>query len=231
VVVSFLEGDPDRPLVTGRVYNGENTTAMSLPDNKTQSAIRDHSGNEIVMEGKSGSEDIRINATKDTNVVITHDYNETVKTGDRTIAINSGTHTETIKGDTKVTVVSGSYVHSVAANTADRISKQTSTLISTAANVYVDAATNIQLHVGNSMLWMDSGGHIHLKATRITLEGSANIELMAPTIEAVGKDKVQAGVGGQTVTCDPAKVTVSGSSINSSASGVHEITGGVVKIN
>ena len=60
VIVSFLEGDPDRPLVTGRVYNGENMKAMGMPDNKTQSAIRDHSGNEIVMEGKSGVQDVRV---------------------------------------------------------------------------------------------------------------------------------------------------------------------------
>ena len=45
VIVSFLEGEPDRPMVTGRVYNGENTKAIALPANKTQSAIRDHSGN------------------------------------------------------------------------------------------------------------------------------------------------------------------------------------------
>src|SRR5215831_9726902 len=81
VVVSYQEGDPDMPLVTGRVYNGENTKAVDLPANKTQSAIQDHSGNFIIMEGKKGSEDIRINATKDTNVVIEHDYNEKVKAG------------------------------------------------------------------------------------------------------------------------------------------------------
>ena len=204
---------------------------MGMPDNKTQSGIKDHSGNEILMEGKSGSEDIRVHAVKDMHVVVTHDYNETVKTGNRKIDIKSGTHTEKIKGDTKITVVSGGYVHTVAANTADRISQQASTLVSTAANVYVDAATNIQLHVGKQHAVDDSGGHIHLKATRITLEGSSIIELMAPTIEATGKKKVQIGVGNQSVACDPAKVTVAGASINSSASGVHEIAGGVVKIN
>jgi len=39
VVVSFLEGDPDRPLVTGRVYNCENAKAMGMPENKTQSGL------------------------------------------------------------------------------------------------------------------------------------------------------------------------------------------------
>ena len=79
VVVSFLEGDPDRPLVTGRVYNGENMTAMGMPDNKTQSAIRDHSGNEIVMEGKAGSQDIRVHAVKDMHVTVDNNREMHVK--------------------------------------------------------------------------------------------------------------------------------------------------------
>src|SRR5262249_49663592 len=73
VVVSFLEGDPDNPLVTGRVYNGENQKSMSMPANKTQSGLKDHSGNEILMEGKSGSEDIRVHAGKDMHVTLDND--------------------------------------------------------------------------------------------------------------------------------------------------------------
>jgi type VI secretion system secreted protein VgrG len=207
VIVSFLEGDPDRPLVTGRVYNGENMTAMGMPDNKTQSAIRDHSGNEIVMEGKSGSEDIRVNAIKDTNVVVTHDYNETVKTGNRTIDIKSGTHTELIKGDTKVTVTAGSYTHYVAANQAQRVSKQTNVLVSTDADIYVQAATSIQLHVGESTLWMEKGGKVQIKAKDIVLD--------AQTISLSGQTSVET-VGGQ---------------ISSTAQATHTIKGALVKIN
>jgi type VI secretion system secreted protein VgrG len=207
VVVSFLEGDPDCPMITGRVYNGENTMAMGMPENKTQSAIRDHSGNEIVMEGKSGSEDIRINATKDTNVVITHDYNETVKTGNRKIEVQSGTHTETIKGDTKVSIVSGSYVHFVAANQAQRVSKQSNVLASTDADVYVEAATSIQLHVGESTLWMEKGGNVEIKAKKIVLD--------AETISLSGQTSIEL-VGGE---------------VNATAQATHTIKGALVKIN
>jgi type VI secretion system secreted protein VgrG len=215
VVVSFLEGDPDRPLVTGRVYNGENAKAVGLPANKTQSAMRDHSGNEIVMEGKGGSQDVRIVAVKDQNITVAHDYNETVKSGNRKIDVLAGTHTETIKGDTSVTVVTGAYAHTVAANKADRVSKGPSTLASTTANIYVDAATNIQLYVGASMLWMDSGGHIHLKATKITLEGSGEIEVMAPKVSVNGSTSVE----------------VTGATVTAQASGTHNIKGALVKIN
>jgi type VI secretion system secreted protein VgrG len=53
MVVSYQEGDPDMPLVTGGAYNGENSKAIDLPANKTQSAIQDHSGNYMIMEGKA----------------------------------------------------------------------------------------------------------------------------------------------------------------------------------
>jgi type VI secretion system secreted protein VgrG len=207
VVVSFLEGDPDQPLITGRVYNGDNLMAMGMPENRTQSAIRDHSGNEIVMEGKGGSEDIRINATKDTNVVIAHDYNETVKTGNRKIDVQSGTHTETIKGDTKVSITTGAYTHYVAANQAQRVSKQSNVLASTDADVYVEAATSIQLHVGESTLWMEKGGKVEIKAKNIILD--------AETISLSGQTSVE---------------TVAGE-VNTTAQATHTIKGALVKIN
>jgi type VI secretion system secreted protein VgrG len=60
VIVEFLEGDPDRPLVTGRVYNAENMPPVELPAGKTQSIIRDHGGNEIIMQGTAGGQQMRL---------------------------------------------------------------------------------------------------------------------------------------------------------------------------
>jgi Type VI secretion system/phage-baseplate injector OB domain len=60
VIVQFLEGDPDSPLITGRVYNAENMPPVPLPGGKTQSIIRDHGGNEIVMEGAAGGQRMRL---------------------------------------------------------------------------------------------------------------------------------------------------------------------------
>jgi len=59
VIVSFLEGDPDRPLVTGRVYNADNMPPLDLPAGKYKSVVaRDHYGNELVFDGTPGSEHI-----------------------------------------------------------------------------------------------------------------------------------------------------------------------------
>ncbi len=124
VVVSFLEGDPDRPLITGRVYNGENEKTMKMPDNKTQSGLKDHAGNEILMEGKGGSEDIKVHAVKDMHVTVDNDremhvkahLKETVDKGQE-VTVHQGykeTITEgataTISDGKKLTVTGGSTV-------------------------------------------------------------------------------------------------------------------------
>jgi type VI secretion system secreted protein VgrG len=58
VIVDFEEGDPDRPLIVGRVYNAECMPPLTLPGHKTKTMFRDHGGNQIYMEGDKGKESI-----------------------------------------------------------------------------------------------------------------------------------------------------------------------------
>jgi type VI secretion system secreted protein VgrG len=82
VVVSFLEGDPDRPLITGSVYNADQTVPYGLPDNQTQSTWKSMSSkggdgfNEIRYEDKKGSEQIFIHGEKDMDMRIKNDRRE-----------------------------------------------------------------------------------------------------------------------------------------------------------
>jgi type VI secretion system secreted protein VgrG len=232
VVVSFLEGDPDRPLVTGRVYNAENMKAMGMPENRTQSAIRDYSGNEIVLEGKPGFEDIRIHTTKDMNVVVTNDYNETVKYGKRNIDVQSGTHTETIKSDTTITVTSGKYEHCVQANTAHRSAKGTHTIDSTAANVLVQANTEVKLLVGASSLYMESDGTITLHGAKLHIDGTDSIELTAPSVTVGGKTCLDLQLSGKAI-CSMADTTneLHGATVTTNATETMNVIGSLVKIN
>lgn len=79
VVVDFLEGDPDRPLIVGRVYNGDNKTPYDLPGRKTVSTFKSNSSkgghgfNEIRFEDKKGSEQIFIHGEKNQDVRIKND--------------------------------------------------------------------------------------------------------------------------------------------------------------
>jgi type VI secretion system secreted protein VgrG len=79
VVVSFIEGDPDRPLVTGTVYNGDNRAPIQLPEQKTQSVIRTHSTgetggyNELRFEDKAHEEQVVLRAERDYAAEVQHD--------------------------------------------------------------------------------------------------------------------------------------------------------------
>ena len=81
VIVEFLEGDPDRPIVTGRVYNADQMPPYELPANKTQSGIKSRSSqggsgsnfNEIRFEDKKGSEQLYLHAEKNQDIVVEND--------------------------------------------------------------------------------------------------------------------------------------------------------------
>jgi type VI secretion system secreted protein VgrG len=153
VVVDFLEGDPDRPLITGRVYNGDNMPPYDLPDNKTQSGIKSRSTkegspknfNELRFEDKKGSEEVYLQAEKDYEIlvkndehrIVGHDRTEEVK-NDETITIDGnrtetvhknelitidGTRTETVSKDETITI-SGARTESVAKDETVSISGQ-----------------------------------------------------------------------------------------------------------
>lgn len=123
VIVEFLEGNPDRPIITGAVYNGENRPPF---DENTQSGIKTRSTpsgtgdnfNEIRFEDKCGEEKISIHAEKDLDISVENDRDELVEGNesvevrmnrDHTVKCNDtrtvdGDDCETIKGDQTVTV-------------------------------------------------------------------------------------------------------------------------------
>jgi type VI secretion system secreted protein VgrG len=82
VIVDFLEGDPDRPIITGRVYNGNQTVPYTLPDEQTKSTIKSMSSkggggfNEIRLEDKAGSEQVFIFGQKNEDIRIKNDAKE-----------------------------------------------------------------------------------------------------------------------------------------------------------
>ena len=113
VVVVFLDGNPDRPLVMGSLYTSQNTPPWSLPANKTQSGFLTRStkgdggtANFFRFEDKSGAEQIIMHAERNMDTEIEVDESHHVG-ANRTITVG-GTHTETIKKDTVMNVQEGS---------------------------------------------------------------------------------------------------------------------------
>lgn len=110
VMVDFLEGDPDRPIITGRVYNADNMPPYSLPNNKTQSGIKSRSSpdgsasnfNEIRMEDKKDSEEFYVQAEKDYNQLVKNDRGETIG-HDRSLSVGHD-KSEAVANDKSITV-------------------------------------------------------------------------------------------------------------------------------
>jgi type VI secretion system secreted protein VgrG len=145
VVVDFLEGDPDQPLITGRVYNQDNMPPYDLPANKTQSGIKTRSSldgtaancNEFRFEDKKGSEQVYLHAEKNQDIEVEND--ETHSVGhDRTKTID---HDETVhvKHDRTETVDSNETI-TIGVNRSERVG----------ANETIDIGANRKISVGSS---------------------------------------------------------------------------------
>ena len=108
VIVDFIEGDPDRPIITGRVYHGTNTPPYELPAEKTKSTVKSDStkggggSNEIRFEDKKGSEEIYIHGQKDWTIAIDNNKNQTVGANE-TLAVGAN-RTKTVGNDQQETI-------------------------------------------------------------------------------------------------------------------------------
>jgi type VI secretion system secreted protein VgrG len=117
VIVDFESGDPDRPIVTGRVYNAMNMPPWKLPDNATQSGMLSRSlkggyetANAIRFEDKKGAEEVWIQAEKDLRTEVENNESHSVQAdrsksvgGNETTSVK-GTRTETVTGDESITL-------------------------------------------------------------------------------------------------------------------------------
>jgi type VI secretion system secreted protein VgrG len=85
VVVDFIEGDPDRPIITGRVYNAAEMPPYGLPGSATQSGWKSNSSpggggyNELMFEDKAGEELVNFQAQKDHALLVKNDRSKLVQ--------------------------------------------------------------------------------------------------------------------------------------------------------
>lgn len=228
VIVEFVNGNPDYPIITGQLYNGESMPPYDLPGEKTQSGTRSRSTkggspehySEIRFEDKSGEEQFVIHSERDLNISVEHDRKEEVghdekrsvendreheiKHDEKLVVGNNrtltveGTHTETIKKDTKIKITEGRYEHDVAGNSAqyhvekdleeDYDGKQTTrvaneiAITSEEASIHITAKTEIQLSVGSSKLLMKSDGSIELSGNNIAIKGQETVQIKGGSI-------------------------------------------------
>ena len=182
VVVEFLEGDPDRPLVTGCVYNGDNKVPYDLPDKKTQSGTKsdsskgDNGYNEFMFEDKKGDELIRMHAQKDhlvqinanqTGYVGAVELNSPYQGGDQTWTVGHDRSWTIQKGDDNLTIQMG--------NLKIDVDMGNINIKAALGKIEIEAMQEIVLKVGANKIVIDqSGVAINAVMIRLNRRGSAS---------------------------------------------------------
>jgi type VI secretion system secreted protein VgrG len=203
IVVEFLDGDPDRPLITGRVYNAEQMPPYALPTNQTQSVIKTRSSkeggtdnfNELRFEDKKDSEDIYFHAEKDFHRVVENDddlkvgNNQTIEIKkDRTETVTEGNETISIKqGNRQVTIEMGNETLQI------KMGNQTTKL--DLGKSETEAMQSIELKVGQSSVKLDQTG-VTIKGMMIQIEGQVQTEVKGVMTQINGEAmlKMQGGI-------------------------------------
>ncbi len=207
VVVSYLNGDPQRPLVIGCVYNGENAPPVGLPAHQTQTVLRTRSskkgsaGNELRLEDKKDAEEVYLHAQKDLTFEVENGWSTTLKKGgevhmleegDRSLELKKGKETHKVKGTRTVDVSGDETHHSHAAfqHTVDgdyaltvkgklTINVTGALVIKTSAEGQVQAGSTLLLKSGTD-LSTQAGGNLAQKAgANITTKAGANLQQQA----------------------------------------------------
>ena len=236
VVVSYVDGDPERPLISGSVYNAVQTPPVALPSKSSQSTLLSRStkqgtlGNELRFEDKVNAEEFYMNATKDMRVMIDNDLSTTLAKGNETHTITKGNRT--LKVDT------GNEIHSV---------KGTRALEITGNETHTNKANFTQTAEGNYQLKVT--GNLVIDVTgSITIKSGAAIEIKAGTniVSKAGSNIVnkagmnlqnEAGValsnkGGASLTNDAPAISSKASGAHTvGAGGIITLAGSLVKIN
>ncbi len=192
VIIDYLNGDINMPIVTGRVYNQNNMPPWDLPANATQSGILSRSSmdgeysnaNAIRFEDKKGAEQVWIQAERNMDTVVEANDSQSVG-GNRVISVG-GAHSEVIKKDTAITVTEGNHsttiaegCHTTTVSKGDQSNvvsagSQTVTVkgditVSSQSGAYkLTSPSKITLEVGGSSIVIEPS-HITLKSAKIDL--------------------------------------------------------------
>jgi type VI secretion system secreted protein VgrG len=184
VIVEFLEGDPDRPIITGRVYNADQMPPYALPDNMTRTTFMSRSTkngaasnyNELRFEDKKGSEQIFMNAEKDMDLRVENDMREFIGQ-DRSLIVTRD-QKEKVGGEQDVQIAKDQN-ESVGGDASLNVTGNQN--VQVGQTISVQAGQNVQEKCGQNYAH-EAGMEIHLKAgMNVVIE--AGLEL---TIQASG---------------------------------------------
>lgn len=194
VLVQFLEGDPDRPVIVGRMYNADNPHPYSLPDDKTKSTWKSNTSpggngsNELRFEDKADAEEVYLHAQKDMNVVVEHDHSRTVK---RHETVTIGHKKDQCGEPCHHCGGTGNQTISVGGNRSISVDKNQTVTIEGSHNITVN---------GKQASGGVTGGSLNITGD-YKLDASNTIDIQAPT-------HIKLTCGGSSILMEPGKITL-----------------------
>lgn len=249
VVVQFEDGNPDRPLVVGMLYNKDTMPPYALPANMTQSGVKtrstkdagDTNFNELVFEDKKGAEFVRLQSEKDyketikNNAVITvglekkdkgdmsltvhRHLSETLKTGDHTFTVETGNQDIFIKTD-KTEVIEGKSDTTVKGDVTETVEKGNVTRTVETGNV------TETVEQGNVTREVKTGN-----VTEKVTAGNVKMEVTAGAVAITAGQEITLTVGASSIKIDNVGVTIKGPMLTLEGTGMAKVKAPLVQVN
>lgn len=242
VIVYFLDGDPDRPIINGCVYNGENRPPVSNAGRKTPGAVgagmngmmtslRSQSlggsggHNEITMNDTAGAEGLFIKAQKDEVHTVGNNREDTV-----------GNDEQRSVGNNQTISIGVNKTESIGTNASEKVG--VAKVIDVGSTLLIKAGTSITLNCGASTIHMNQAGFITISGTVINIAAAVNANMAAPITNVAGAilstntGAVNLVTGANTLIATGGSVArVTGGQVETLANGDNVVKGTMVKIN
>ena len=181
VMVDFLEGDPDQPIIVGCVYNPDTMPPYKLPDEKTKMTIKSYSTkggggfNELRFEDKKGEEQVFIHAEKDEDIFVKHDANEYIG-NDRHLIVKKDQF-EKVENDKHLIVkydqmekIGGSFSKNVGVNIDEKAGMKYA--VDAGMEVHLKAGMSMTLEAGATLTLKVGGNFININPAGVFIQGT-----------------------------------------------------------
>lgn len=241
VIVDFYEGDPDRPIITGRTYNDTSKVPYTLPQNKTRMTFKSntHKGkgfNELRFEDEAGQEEVFMHAQKDSNSKVGNNQTNMVganRTEDIKVdeTINIGNNRTESVGNDEIISIGNNRNESVSNNESISIGKDHQLNIGKGQNISIGKSKTESIGIANT-LSVAAGMQVSVGIALNTSVGVSSTEQVGGFKQIISGKRIQLVCGASSLTLNSdGTIALKGVKLDLEGTAVVNAKGAVVKLN